>query len=144
MHQETGPVDRDKLLVVEQVFCTRLDGLVAEVTYVPNWAAATEIQLTLAAGINATESRFDIAWWTTHGYKYHYSEPENIQYRCGWERRDGLPDKHFHPPDALDQHEPSLIQHEDPELVTHAILTDWLHAANHSDPNLLNTHEERQ
>jgi hypothetical protein len=137
--QETGPVDRGKLLVVERVFRTRLNGLVTEVTYVPSRGTATEVQLTLAAGIHSTESRFDVAWWTTHGYEYHYSESRDLQYRYGWEKRDGLPDKHFHPPDALDQHEDSLIRHEDPELVTHAILADWLHAANHSDPNLLNT-----
>lgn len=140
--QETGPVDRDKLLAVEQVFRSRLDALVTEVAYVPSWGATTEVQLTVAAGICATESRFDVAWWTTHGYKYHYSESGDVQYRYGWEKRDGLPDKHFHPPDALDRHEESLIRHEDPELVTHAILSDWLHAANHSDPDLLNTQED--
>lgn len=50
--------DRDKLLVVKRVFSDWLDGLLINAEYIPRWARATEIRLSLSVGIEADECRF--------------------------------------------------------------------------------------
>lgn len=150
--EERGPISRSKLRTVETTFRKRLDGLVKSVEWVPEYdVGLEELRIELWDGIRADESRFDVAWWTRHGYRYHYversrSEDENdtggeddrLQFRFGWEKRPGVPDKHFHPPDDLDAHRESCIRHEDPERVTLAVIKCWHAAATAGDPEKLN------
>jgi len=158
MRSERGTVSRSKLETVEATFRDRLGGLVKSVEWVPEYhVGPTELRIRLWSGILADEGRFDVTWWTRHGYKYHYVEegPDGeegrdseasdadgtdggLQFRFGWERRAGLPDKHFHPPDDLDAHRESCIRHEDVTRVTLAVIKCWHAAATESDPAKLN------
>lgn len=149
---EKGKISRSKLNTVETTFRKRLDGLVKSVNWEPDYdAGLEELQIGLRDGIHADESRFDVAWWTRHGYKYHYTEGVNgdgceeesgertgLQFRFGWEKRPDYPDKHFHPPDDLDAHRESCIQHEDVKRVTLAVIKCWYAAATTGDPEKLN------
>lgn len=145
---EKGKISRSKLNTVETTFRKRLDGLVKSVNWKPDYdAGLEELQIELWDGIRADESRFDVAWWTRHGYKYHYTEREigegsdeedGLQFRFGWENRPNYPDKHFHPPDDLDAHRESCIRHEDVKRVTLAIIKCWHVAATTGDPKRLN------
>lgn len=150
---ERGRISRSKLNTVETTFRKRLDGLVKSVNWKPDYdAGLEELQIELWDGIRADESRFDVAWWTQHGYKYHYvegasrdspsrensDEDDGLQFRFGWEKRPGHPDKHFHPPEDLDAHRESCIEHEDVTRVTLAVIKCWYAAATTGDPEKLN------
>lgn len=158
---ERGKISRSKLDTVETTFRKRLDGLVKSVNWVPEYdAGLEELRIELWDGIRADESRFDVAWWERHGYKYHYveegrreaasesgAEPETdkngtdadrLQFRFGWEKRPGVPDKRFHPPDDLDAHRESCVRHEDVTRVTLAVIKCWHAAATAGDPAKLN------
>ncbi|WP_135829209.1 hypothetical protein [Halorussus halobius] len=146
---ERGGISRRKLETVETTFRKRLDGLVKSVEWVPEYdVGLEELRIELWDGILGDESRFDVAWWTRHGYKYHYVEStesdatdegsDRLQFRFGWEERPGVPDKHFHPPENLDAHRESCVRHEDPKRVTLAVLKCWHTAATAGDPAKLN------
>jgi hypothetical protein len=133
-----GPLDWEKTGRAAQIFEDRLDGLVKSVQYIPDTLKPRAVMVELYDGIQADSSRFEIQWWEHHGYKYHYIE-DGLEFRFGWERGDpDLPDKHFHPPEALGTHEPSCIEHEEPLLVTLAVIKCWLDAARSGDPSVLN------
>lgn len=149
---EKGKISRSKLNTVETTFRERLNGLVKSVNWEPDYdVGLEELQIELWDGIYADESRFDVAWWTRHGYKYHYvegasgertnresDETHGLQFRFGWEKRPDCPDKHFHPPEDLDAHRESCIQHEDVKRVTLAVIKCWYVAATTGDPEKLN------
>lgn len=153
MRRERGRISRDKLHTVERTFEKRLDGLVKSVEWVPDYdVGLKELRIELWDGILTDESRFDVAWWTDHGYKYHYTEggdssedgenderdEDGLQFRFGWEVRPEYPDKHFHPPDDLDAHRESCIRHEDAKRVTLAVIKCWHAAATTGSPEKLN------
>lgn len=144
--RDKGTVSRSKLETVETTFCERLDGLVKSVDWRPGYdVGPKELRIHLWDGIRADESRFDVTWWTRHGYRYHYVEGGDsdeqdggLQFRFGWEKRPGVPDKHFHPPEDLDAHRESCIEHEDVTRVTLAVVKCWHAAATAGDPGKLN------
>lgn len=142
MPEERGPIDWDALHAVERVFRDRLNGLITTTEYVPNAIDPVELRVTIAAGFEGDSSRFDVQWWTNHGYKYHYTEGA-LEFRFGWEIRpeSSYPDKHFHPPENQIEHRESCIEHEEPELVTLAVLKCWWDALEADDPSLLNANE---
>lgn len=148
---EKGKISQSNLQTVETTFRKRLGGLVKSVDWEPEYdVGLKELRIELRDGIQADQSRFDVAWWTKHGYKYHYVEGEQsgepeaesdasgLQFRFGWEKRPGVPDKHFHPPDDLDAHRESCIHHEDVKRVTLAVIKCWHAAATTGDPEKLN------
>lgn len=139
MPSERGPVDWDALRTTERIFRNRLNGLVAETEYVPNSIDPVELRVSLDIGFEASTSRFDVQWWTNHGYKYHYSESD-LEFRFGWEHRPetAYPAKHFHPPEDPSSHLESCITHEEPELVTLAVISCWWNALRADDPARLN------
>ena len=142
MPEERGPIDLEALRTVERVFRDRLNGLVTDTEFVPNAIDPVELRVTLAVGFETDDGRFDVQWWTNHGYKYHYSEPD-FEFRFGWERRpeSSYPEKHFHPPENPTEHRESCIRHEEPELVTLAVLKCWWDALEADDPSMLNAGE---
>lgn len=137
MPDERGPIDWDALRAVETVFRDRLGELVTDTEYVPNAIDPVELRITLAVGFEGDRCRFDVQWWTNHGYKYHYSEAD-LEFRFGWEIRPEYPDKHFHPPESPSEHRESCITHEEPELVTLAVIKCWWDALEAGDPSVLN------
>ena len=141
MREERGPIDVEALQTAERIFQKRLNGLIKDIEYVPSVIEPVELQITHHTGFNTDVCRFDIQWWTNHGYKYHYIEDE-LEFRFGWEIRPSYPDKHFHPPEALTEHRESCISHEESELVTFAILKCWWDALRADDPSLLNKQKD--
>ncbi|MFC3959190.1 hypothetical protein [Halovivax cerinus] len=164
MPDERGPIDWEALRETEGVFRSRLGDLVIDVSYVPNAIDPIELRLTVGTGFEADSARFDVQWWEYHGYKYHYREecfdrtanenedvgadrgdpvepPRSIEFRFGWERRpeSTYSAKHFHPPDDLESHHESCISHEEPTLVTLAVLACWWRALEADDPEILNS-----
>ncbi|OLZ40438.1 hypothetical protein A6E15_05300 [Natrinema saccharevitans] len=142
MPDERGPIDWDALRAVEGVFRDRLNGLVTDAEYVPDAIDPVELRVTLAAGFDADRCRFDVQWWTNHGYKYHYSEAD-LEFRFGWEIRPSSPGKHFHPPGNPTEHRESCITHEEPELVTLAVIKCWWDALEAGDLAVLNSNENQ-
>ena len=98
--------------------------------------------MSLATGFKADSCRFDIQWWTNHGYKYHYSE-HDLEFRFGWETRPETAylAKHFDPPEEPAAHRESCITYEEPKLVTLAVINCWWTALENHDLSLLNAHE---
>lgn len=143
MPEERGPVDWEALQAIERVFRDRLDGLVTDTEHVPNAIDPVELRVALGVGFAGDGSRFDVQWWTNHGYKYHYTETD-LEFRFGWEIRpeSPYPDKHFHPPENPTEHRESCIEHEEPELVTLAVLKCWWDALEAGDPSILNASED--
>lgn len=100
-----------------------------------------EARLTIAPGILQDGGYFDIQWWCNGDYKYHYQET-GLQFRFEREvdnQNTSSPVNHFHPPNNPNQHLPSCIPpSHPPELVTLAVIANWLPAAQQEDPSLLN------
>lgn len=141
MPDERGPIDWEALRAVETVFRGRLGELVTDAEYVPSAVDPVELRITLDVGFDGDSCRFDVQWWTNHGYKYHYSEAD-LEFRFGWEIRPAYPNKHFHPPENPTEHRESCITHEEPELVTLAVIKCWWDALEADDPSLLNSQED--
>lgn len=141
MREERGPIDEEALGTVDRIFRKRLKDLVAEIEYVPSVIEPIELQISLYVGFHSDTSRFDVQWWLNHGYKYHYIEDE-IEFRFGWEKRPGYPEKHFHPPEDLTEHRESCIRHEETALVTLAVLKSWWDALLADNPSLLNGQDD--
>lgn len=139
--RERGPIDTDALRTVERIFYSRLGKLLTNVEYVPSAIDPVELRLHLAVGFEAGRARFDVQWWTNHGYKYHYIE-NDLQFRFGWERGTAHPEKHFHPPADPNEHRKSCITHEEPELVTLAVINCWWAALQAGDPTQLNDRDK--
>lgn len=162
-----GPIDWEALRCTERTVRNRLGDLLLEASYVPSAIDPVELRLTVGAGFDADRARFDVQWWEHHGYKYHYRElhdpsdsprrpesrgderdPSNrprrasdpIEFRFGWESRPSspYPAKHFHPPGRMNEHHESCISHEEPTLVTLAVLACWWNALEADDPSVLN------
>lgn len=141
MRRERGPIDVDALRAVERIVRNRLGELLTNVEYVPSAIDPTELRLELAVGFEANRCRFDVQWWTNHGYKYHYTE-DRMQFRFGWELGTASPEKHFHPPENVTEHRESCITHEEPELVTLAVIKCWWTALQADDPSRLNARQD--
>lgn len=163
MPDERGPIDWEALQETERIFRSRLGKLLTDVSYEPNAIDPVELGLTVGTGFVADSARFEVQWWEHHGYKYHYREeradrsvtgtdgerpgraPSDgparpVEFRFGWERRpkSPYPAKHFHPPDDLQAHRESCISHEDPTLVSLAVLACWWRALETGNPGCLN------
>lgn len=73
-----------------------------------------------------TARRFEITWWTSNAYRFHYTEPSGIDFRFDNHPKDGAPEAHFHPPPDAGQAEPSFLGDIlQPQVVTRAVLTRW-------------------
>lgn len=143
-------VDADAVLDSVRTFEDRLGDCVVRVRYrnagadqfddVP--VGVREARLTVAPGIRERGGYFDVRWWHNGDYEYHYRE-SGLQFRFGHEADDeptSTPVDHFHPPSDPGDHRPSCVPSEHPpELVTLAVIANWLHAARESDPDLVNS-----
>lgn len=137
MREERGPIDEEALYAVERTVIQRLDALIESIEYVPSAINPVELRIEMQTGFESETCRFDVQWWMNHGYKYHYIE-DGIEFRFGWEVRPNHPEKHFHPSEDLSEHRRSCIRHEEPELVTLAVLKCWWDALSEGALSLLN------
>lgn len=144
-----GAIDPDAILDAVAVFERRLDECIHRVRFrnsrhaqyddVP--ISVREARVTLVPGIHQDGAFVDVQWWQNGDYKYHYREAE-LQFRFDREQdteSTAVPVAHFHPPDTPDQHRASCIPSEHPvELVTLAVIANWLSAARQNDPSVVN------
>lgn len=127
-----GPVDS---VVLEQI----RDLLVAEEPLVDSAAVddpvnPTELVVAFSSGLDAA-GRMEITWWNSGAYRYHYTEPDGIDFRFDNHPKANAPDAHFHPPPDAGAAEPSFLGEETQiQVVTRAVIARWREVAVEEKP----------
>ena len=71
----------------------------------------------------------EITWWKRGAYRYHYTEPDGVDFRFDNHPKDGAPNAHFHPPPDAGHAEPSFLSGvTQPQIVTRAVIRRWRQA----------------
>lgn len=87
-----------------------------------------ELVVDLSSGFGSP-GRFEITWWKRGTYRYHYTDPDGIDFRFDNHPKDDAPDAHFHPPADAGSAESSFLGTEvQPQIVTRAIVARWRRA----------------
>lgn len=122
-----GPVDS---VVLQQI----RDLLVTEEPLVDSAAIddpvnPTELVVAFSSGLD-TAGRIEITWWKSGAYRYHYTEPDGIDFRFDNHPKTNAPDAHFHPPPDAGAAEPSFLGEETQvQVVTRAVISRWREVA---------------
>jgi len=144
-----SPIDEEAIRQSVSIFYDRLGRMVQNEAYRNSKGgpyestpiSIREARLTLAPGIESSGGYLDLQWWTNGDYKYHYQE-DDLLFRFGREADNESTDKpvvHFHPPDDPDAHDPSCIEDGlPPNLVTLAVIANWIPAVRQGNPSVLN------
>lgn len=122
---------------------TGLDGLVENAGF-PDLADPQVLKIRFSDGIGAAEDgRFDIKWYRTGYYSFHYSDSTGRNFRWDHHPKTRAPNKHFHPPpDAPSGNpEPSCISAMDPPVVARIVQKLWRRAYDTGTTELLNSAE---
>lgn len=145
-HTLRGAVDRNALLAIRDCY-TRAEPLAT--ASLDDYLSPNRLTVELADGLPDAESaRIDIQWTTEGDYKFHYTDPQNVNFRWGrhptggdFPQVSGL--NHFHPPpDATSEPaavEASCIKQVDSRLVTRAIVKLWRVAYHRGSTDPLNS-----
>jgi hypothetical protein len=138
-HSLRGPIDRPALLTIRDII-EREEPLAAP--SLDDYLNPTVLEAPLDDGLCRAESaRMDVQWTTQADYKFHYTDPDGMNFRWGKHPHDGdyihIPGReHYHPPpDATsdpDNVEESCIKQSVEALVTRAVLKLW-RVAYHAD-----------
>lgn len=88
----------------------------------------TELVVEFTSGLERS-GRFEISWWASGAYRFHYTEPSGIDFRFDNHPKADAPDAHFHPPPEAGPARPSFLTGvAQPQVVTRAILSRWRRA----------------
>jgi len=88
----------------------------------------TELIVEFSTGVDSP-GRMEVTWWKRGAYRYHYTEPDGVDFRFDYHLKDGAPDTHFHsPPDAGNAESSFLAGVTQPQIVTRAVITRWRQA----------------
>ncbi|WP_276257986.1 hypothetical protein [Haloglomus litoreum] len=88
----------------------------------------TELVVEFTTGLD-TPGRFEITWWASGAYRFHYTESSGFDFRFDNHPKDSAPDAHFHPPPDAGRAQPSFLTGVvQPQIVTRAILSRWRRA----------------
>lgn len=138
-HSLRGPVDRSALITIRDIF-VELEPLATAA--LDDFLDPRGLEVRYSDGLlSAERSRIDVEWTTRDDYKFHYTDPTGVDFRCDCHPHDGYYDhvpalKHFHPPPdaSVDPHlvEESCIEQSLAELVTRAVIKLW-RVAYHAD-----------
>ncbi|QZP39818.1 hypothetical protein K6T50_17800 (plasmid) [Halobaculum magnesiiphilum] len=121
-----GPVSYSILTQIRDL-CLNEEPLV-EATCFDDPIDPTELVLTFSRGVESP-GRMEITWWVRGAYRYHYTEPEGVDFRFDNHPKTAAPDTHFHPPPDAGTAEPSFLHGvRQPQVVTRAVLTRWRQA----------------
>jgi len=126
---DRGSLDEFALEEIRKVFEER-EPLVAEAGF-PNLIDPRALTVRLEKGISdADGARFDVRWFRSGYYSFHYTDAIGQDFRWDYHPKDGAPDKHFHPPPNPETGDPvpSCITVEQPELVARAVHELWRRA----------------
>jgi len=131
-HSLRGPIDRAVLITVRDVV-TGYEPLATAA--LDDFLDPTALQIELDDGLGSADSaRIDVQWTTADDYKFHYTDPEGVNFRWGKHPHDGdyvnVPGlAHYHPPPNASSSptavEQSCIEQSPPTLVTRAVLKLW-------------------
>lgn len=121
-----GPVDYPVLKQIRDL-CLNEEPLV-EATSFDDPVNPTELILEFSTGLESP-GRMEITWWSRGAYRYHYTEPDGVDFRFDTHPKSDAPDVHFHPPPDAGPAEPSFLDGvTQPQIVTRAVLTRWRQA----------------
>lgn len=121
-----GPVDYPILRQVREILLE--EEPLADATAFDDPVNPNELVVELSSGFESP-GRFEITWWKRGSYRYHYTEPDGIDFRFDSHPKDDVPDAHFHPPPDAGRVEPSFLGAEtQPQIVTRAIVARWRQA----------------
>lgn len=118
-----GPVDYPTLRQIRDFFLDA-EPLATDASF-DDPANPTELLVEFSVGYDAP-GRLEITWWQRGGYRYHYTEPDGIDFRFDNHPKETAPDAHFHPPPDAGTARPSILADAHrPQVVTRAVLDRW-------------------
>lgn len=125
----SGPVGPVDYPVLQQIRDLLLDEEpLVESTAFDDPVNPTELIVQFSAGLDS-QGRMEITWWKRGAYRYHYTEPDGVNFRFDNHPKDSAPNAHFHPPPEAGQAEPSFLAGvTQPQIVTRAVITRWRRA----------------
>lgn len=138
-HSLRGPIDRPALIAIRDVFDIEEPLATAQLD---DFLDPGTLEIRFDDGLcEAETARFDVQWTTRDDYKFHYTDPQGVNFRWGKHPHDGdyvraNGPEHYHPPpDASSDPntvEASCITQSASLLVTRAVLKLW-RVAYHAD-----------
>lgn len=137
-----GPVDYPVLRQVRDILLD--EEPLIDTTGFDDPVNPNELVVDLSSGYESP-GRFEITWWKQGAYRYHYTEPDGIDFRFDNHPKEDAPVAHFHPPADAGRAEPSFLGGEtQPQIVTRAIMSRWRRAIIHGQGlEVLNPESER-
>lgn len=118
-----GPVDYPVLRQIRDLLLEE-EPLVESATF-DDPVNPTELVVEFTTGLEAP-GRFEITWWNSGTYRFHYTEPSGVDFRFDNHPKDDAPDAHFHPPPDAGRAQRSFLgKMSQPQIVTRAILGRW-------------------
>lgn len=121
-----GPVDYPVLQQIRDLLVN--EEPLIESTAFDDPVNSTELIVEFSAGLNSP-GRMEITWWKRGAYRYHYTEPDGVDFRFDNHPKDDTPNAHFHPPPDAGQAEPSFLTGvTQPQIVARAVITRWRRA----------------
>lgn len=132
-----GPVEYPILRQIREILLNE-EPLVDAVTF-DDPANPTELIVEFTTGL-ASPGRLEITWWTSGAYRFHYTEPDGLDFRFDRHPKADAPTAHFHPPPDTGRAEPSFLAGvTQPQVVTRAVLARWREViVEEGDPGGLN------
>ena len=126
---DLGPLDEYALDEIRTVFTTQ-EPLVGDAGF-PDLIDPRELTVSLDDGIgDAIEARFDVRWYRRGYYAFHHTDTAGHDFRWDYHPKEGVANKHFHPPPNPHRADPvpSCITVEEPALVARAVHKLWRRA----------------
>lgn len=118
-----GPVEYPILQQIRDLFLEE-EPLVESTTF-DDLVNPTELIVEFSTGVDSP-GRMEITWWKRGAYRYHYTEPDGVDFRFDYHPKDGAPNAHFHPPPDAGKAESSFHAGvTQPQIVTRAVITRW-------------------
>lgn len=136
-----GPVEYPILRQIRDLLLNE-EPLVDAVTF-DDPVNPTELVVEFTTGL-ASPGRLEITWWESGAYRFHYTEPDSVDFRFDRHPKEDAPTTHFHPPPNAGRAEHSFLAGvTQPQLVTRAIVARWRQAiVEHDDVGILNSEPE--
>lgn len=132
-----GPVSHPVLQQIRDIFLA--EEPFVETTQFDTPVSPSELVIEFQSGLDAA-GRFEITWWEEGAYRFHYTEPDGLDFRFDRHPKEAAPETHFHPPPDAGPAEPSILAGTtQPQVVTRVIITQWRNAIlERGAPSLLN------
>jgi len=137
LSEPIGPVSHPVLQQIRDIFLA--EEPLVETTQFDTPVSPSELVIEFQSGLDAA-GRFEITWWEEGAYRFHYTEPDGLDFRFDRHPKEAAPETHFHPPPDAGPAEPSILAGTtQPQIVTRVIITQWRNAIlERGDPTLLN------